>query len=62
MTVEVIKVSTEELKRDRDQLLNELRLTEEDLRSRVLSEMATSREREALERLKEIAFLLGEDE
>ncbi|SEF29272.1 hypothetical protein SAMN05421837_104617 [Amycolatopsis pretoriensis] len=62
MTVEVIKVSTDQLRRDREQLLRDLRITEDDLRSRVTGELATSDERAALERLKEIAFLLGEDE
>jgi hypothetical protein len=62
MPVEVITVSTRELERDRERLLRELNMTESELRWRVISEVSTSHEREALERLKEIAFLLGEDQ
>lgn len=61
MTVEVIKVSTAELQRDRARLLRELGMTEERLRHRVITEVADANERDILERLKEIAFLLGED-
>lgn len=61
MTVKVIEVTKAELRRDRDALLATLRLDEQELRRRVDNEIATVGEREALERLEEIAFLLGED-
>ncbi|EIF01024.1 hypothetical protein [Saccharomonospora glauca] len=60
MTVAVIDVTTEELLRSREVLLQRLRLTPEELRERVRSEVATSEERDALQRLDEISFLLGE--
>ncbi|EHR63779.1 hypothetical protein [Saccharomonospora cyanea] len=60
MTVTVIDVTTEELLRSREELLQRLRLTPDELRERVRSEVATSDERDALQRLDEISFLLGE--
>lgn len=60
MTVTVIDVTTEELLRSREELLQQLRLTPDELRERVRSEVATSDERDALQRLDEISFLLGE--
>lgn len=61
MTVKVIEVTEAELRRDRDAILSSLRMDEQELRHRVDNEIATAGERNALERLKEIAFLLGED-
>jgi hypothetical protein len=62
MTVEVIRVTPDELLDDRKRLLDELPYSVDDLRRRVRSEVATADERAALERLGEIAFLLGEDD
>ncbi|MFD4250474.1 hypothetical protein ACFWQL_12120 [Amycolatopsis thermoflava] len=61
MTVKVIEVTEAELRQDRDAILSSLRMDEQELRRRVDNEIATASERDALERLKEIAFLLGED-
>lgn len=61
MTVAVSRLTRDELVRNRADLLDELRVSEEDLRRRVDDETATAAERIALERLEEIAFLLGED-
>ncbi len=60
MTVSVVDVTKEDLLRSRESLLQRLRLSPEELRERVANETATAEERVALERLDEIAFLLGE--
>lgn len=61
MTVTVVNVDVDDLVRDRRGLLESLHLTESGLRERVDNETATRAERTALDRLEEIAFLLGED-
>lgn len=61
MTVKVIEVTEAELRQDREAILSSLRMDEQELRRRVDNEIATAGERDALERLAEIAFLLGED-
>ena len=60
MTVSVVDVTKEDLLRSRESLLQRLRVSPEELRERVANETATAEERVALERLDEIAFLLGE--
>lgn len=60
MTVSVVDVTKEDLLRSRESLLQRLRLSPEELRERVANETASAEERVALERLDEIAFLLGE--
>ncbi|MCP2255750.1 hypothetical protein LY13_004532 [Prauserella aidingensis] len=60
MTVDVINVTRDELVADRATLLAQLGLTHDELRRRVIREAATVEERDALDRLDEIAFLLGE--
>ena len=60
MTVSVVDVTKEDLLRSRESLLQRLRLSPEELCERVANETATAEERVALERLDEIAFLLGE--
>lgn len=62
MTVTVIDLDPDELGRSRSELLKSLHLTEDELRNRVDSETATREERTALDRLEEIAFLLGEEQ
>ncbi|PRX44302.1 hypothetical protein B0I33_112180 [Prauserella shujinwangii] len=62
MTVTVINLTREELIESREKLLHDLRMTTEELRDRVTHETATTAERVALERLDEIAFLLGEQD
>jgi hypothetical protein len=61
MTVTVIEVTKVELRQDRAALLSDLSMDEQELRRRVDNEIATASERDGLERLEEIAFLLGED-
>ena len=54
--------SVAELDDERRDLLDSLRITEHELRERAARELVTTGERQALRRLDQIAFLLGEPE
>jgi hypothetical protein len=58
MEVELIPVTPAELEADRSRLLKQY--SDGELTRRVRAELATAEDRAALERLDEIAFLLGE--
>lgn len=62
MAITVIELSCDELIRRRDEILSDLRMSEDELRDRALRETATTEERSMLARLDEISFLLGEDD
>lgn len=62
MAITVIELSLEELVRRREEILEDLRMTEDELRDRAVHETATAEERSLLARLDEISFLLGEDD